>query len=70
MAKKSMINRETKRARMVAKFASRRADLKKKSRDLSLTPQERFEAFMQSWNGEPAELQAEVDRIEQQLTEE
>ena len=35
-----------------------------------LLAQERFEAFMQSWNGEPAELQAEVDRIEQQLTEE
>ena len=45
MAKKSMINRERKRARTVAKYAERRAELKKRSIDLSLTPQERFEAL-------------------------
>ena len=44
MAKKSMINRERKRARMVAKYAARRAELKKQAADLSLTPQERYEA--------------------------
>jgi hypothetical protein len=30
---------------------------------------ERFDAFLQSWNGEPAELQAEVDRIKLLLPE-
>ncbi len=45
MAKKSMINRERKRARMVAKYAARRAELKKRAADLSLTPQERYEAL-------------------------
>ncbi len=45
MAKKSMINRERKRARMVEKYAARRADLKKRSVDLSLSPEERFDAL-------------------------
>jgi len=45
MAKKSMINRERKRARMVAKYAERRAEIKKRATDLSLTPQERYEAL-------------------------
>jgi len=30
---------------------------------------DRFDAFLQTWNGEPAELQAEVDRIQQLLPE-
>jgi len=44
MAKLSMINREHKRARMVVKFASKRADLKKKAIDTSLSEDERQEA--------------------------
>jgi hypothetical protein len=31
---------------------------------------DRFEAFLRTWNGEPAELQAEVDRLESLLPEE
>jgi small subunit ribosomal protein S14 len=45
MAKKSMINRELKRARTVEKYAERRAELKKRANDLSLSPEERFEAL-------------------------
>ena len=45
MAKKSMINRELKRARMVAKYAERRAELKKRSIDPALSPEERFDAM-------------------------
>ena len=29
-----------------------------------LLAEERFAAFMRTWNGEPADLQSEVDRIE------
>jgi small subunit ribosomal protein S14 len=45
MAKKSMINRELKRARTVEKYAERRAELKKRANDLSLSPEDRFEAL-------------------------
>ena len=41
MAKQSMINRETKRAKMVAKFAVKRAALKKTMSDESLGDEER-----------------------------
>ena len=44
MAKKSMINREKKRADMVKRFAAKRAALKRKVVDLDLSPEERFEA--------------------------
>ena len=44
MAKKSMINREKKRERLVRKFAARRAELKKTAKDPSKTPEERLEA--------------------------
>ena len=44
MAKKSMVNRERKRLRTVQKYAARRADLKKRIKDPSLTPEERMEA--------------------------
>jgi small subunit ribosomal protein S14 len=45
MAKQSVINREKKREKLVEKFAARRAELKKRSRDLNLSPEERFEAI-------------------------
>ena len=44
MAKKSMVNRERKRQRTVAKYAARRAELKKQVLDQSLSPEERFDA--------------------------
>ena len=44
MAKQSMINRETKRAKMVAKYAVKRAALKKAMLDESLSVEERDEA--------------------------
>ena len=45
MAKQSVINRETKRQRLVAKYAAKRADLKAQSRNLDLSPEERMEAL-------------------------
>ena len=44
MAKKSMVNREHKRMKMVKKFAAKRTELKKKTVDLDLSPEERYEA--------------------------
>ena len=44
MAKQSMINRETKRAKMVAKYAVKRTALKKAMLDESLSVEERDEA--------------------------
>ena len=45
MAKKSMINRETKRAKTVAKYAKKRAELKATiARDESRPMEERFKA--------------------------
>ena len=44
MAKKSAIERNRKRERMVKKFASKRARLKAMAKDESLTPEERFNA--------------------------
>lgn len=41
MAKKSMINREIKRARTVARYAAKRAALKAQMKDLELSPEER-----------------------------
>jgi len=41
MAKKSMIHRDVKRQKMVARFATRRAELKAKLKDLSLSDEER-----------------------------
>ncbi len=46
MAKKSMIAREKKRAKMVAKYAKKRAALKAKVVDLSLSDEERWDAQM------------------------
>ncbi len=44
MAKKSMVNREIKRQRTVAKYAIKRAELKRKMQDVSLSLEEREEA--------------------------
>lgn len=45
MAKVSMINRENKRSKLVGKYAAKRAELKKRSVDLSLSIEERREAM-------------------------
>lgn len=45
MAKQSMIEREKKRAKTVAKYASKRAELKKASVDVSLSYDERMDAM-------------------------
>ena len=44
MAKVSMVNRQIKREKLVQKFAKKREELKKISRDSSLTNEERFKA--------------------------
>ena len=44
MAKKSIINRELKRTRTVAKYAAKRAELKTQLKDPSLSAEEREEA--------------------------
>ena len=44
MAKKSAIEKNKKRMRMVAKFASKRARLKALAKDESLSPEDRFNA--------------------------
>jgi small subunit ribosomal protein S14 len=44
MAKQSAINRNKKRERMVAKYATKRTALKAMARDMSLPPDERFSA--------------------------
>lgn len=47
MAKVSMIEREKKRIKTVAKYANKRAELKAKIKDLSLSPEERMAAQAQ-----------------------
>jgi len=44
MAKQSIINRELKRARTVAKYAVKRAELKAQLKDPNLNPEEKEEA--------------------------
>ncbi len=44
MAKKSLIERNTKRRRLAARYADRRAALKVAANDRSLPPEERFDA--------------------------
>ena len=41
MAKTSSIHKQKKRERLVRKYAARREELKRKSKDLSLSPEER-----------------------------
>ena len=47
MAKVSMVEREKKRIKTVAKYANKRAELKAKIKDLSLSPEERMAAQVQ-----------------------
>ena len=44
MAKKAMIEREKKRARLVSRYAAKRAELKEIAKDDSLPMEERFKA--------------------------
>jgi len=44
MAKKSAIEKNNRRARMIKQYAARRQALKKVSRDRTLTPEDRFAA--------------------------
>lgn len=44
MAKKSMVNRDRKRAKLAARYAAVRAELKKKIKDKTLGYEERMEA--------------------------
>ncbi|GAB2727407.1 30S ribosomal protein S14 [Halomonas garicola] len=44
MAKKSMVERELKRAKLVEKYAARRAELKAITVDVNASDEERFEA--------------------------
>ncbi len=46
MAKLSAIERNKRRAKVVQKYAARRAKLKAMARDLSLAPEERFRAHL------------------------
>lgn len=46
MAKKSMVARDVKRNRIVLKYAARRAELKRKIKDLKTSDEERFEAII------------------------
>ena len=48
MAKKSMVERELKRQRMVAKFAAKRTALREIANNLELPMEERFNARMKS----------------------
>ena len=44
MAKKSALNRQKKRERLVRQYAAKRADLKRRALDMSLSPEERMSA--------------------------
>ena len=46
MAKRSMIQRELKRTRLVAKYASKRNELKAKIKDMNLSMEEREDAVL------------------------
>jgi small subunit ribosomal protein S14 len=46
MAKTSQINRNKKREKMVARYASKRAALKATTEDMSIAPEERFDAHL------------------------
>ena len=48
MAKLSAIERNKRRAKVVRKYAARRAKLTAMARDLSLAPEERFQAHLRS----------------------
>jgi small subunit ribosomal protein S14 len=46
MAKKSAVNKNLRRRKLVAKFANKRAALREIARDRSLPPEERFQAYV------------------------
>lgn len=46
MAKKSQINRNAKREKMVVQYAAKRAALKAKTQDMAVAPEERFNAHL------------------------
>ncbi|MDI5932666.1 30S ribosomal protein S14 [Halomonas sp. M4R5S39] len=46
MAKKSMVERELKRTKLVAKYAAKRAELKAVIQDVNASDEERFEATL------------------------
>ncbi len=46
MAKKSMINRDIKRTKMVAKYRTKRLGLKKIIKDMKVSDEERFQAMI------------------------
>lgn len=46
MAKKSAIEKNNRRMRMVKKYAAKRAQLRAVARDRSLPPEERFQAYL------------------------
>ena len=46
MAKKSAIEKNNRRMRMVKKYAAKRAQLRVVARDRSLPPEERFQAYL------------------------
>ncbi len=47
MAKKSSIEKNNRRRRLAAKYADKRAELKRQTRDESLTMEDRFQAHIQ-----------------------
>jgi small subunit ribosomal protein S14 len=47
MAKTSAIHRQLKREKLVRKYAAKRAELKRRSKDMSLSPEERQQARAQ-----------------------
>ncbi|MCF6218443.1 MAG: 30S ribosomal protein S14 [Gammaproteobacteria bacterium] len=67
MAKVSMINRESKRTKLVAKYATKRAELKKRSVDLELSPEERRDA-MQALHALPRDASPVRQRSRCQIT--
>jgi small subunit ribosomal protein S14 len=62
MAKKSVVERNRKRERLAAKYASRRATLKAQAKDASLSLEERFEARLKL-----AELPRNASPVRQRL---
>lgn len=47
MSKKSIVNRQKKREKVVARFQKQREELLKKASDLKLSPQERFKVRLE-----------------------
>jgi small subunit ribosomal protein S14 len=47
MAKKSSVETNKKRQALARKYAAKRAELKRRGRDMSLSPEERFQAHLE-----------------------